>query len=199
MSDSSERPYHHGNLKRVLIETALGMLQEAGGWQFTLREVARRAGVSHSAPYKHFTDKTALLTELSGQGYLQLRDELQDALTASETPPEQLRAVAETYIRFGLSNALLYRLMFSTEINKSTRSELNDASFSPFGLLTDVLARGQAVDVFRRAPPEEQATACWALLHGVTIFELDRPLAGENSKTQLADRALAILLEGLLV
>ena len=57
MQEKSARPYHHGDLKRVVIETAQDMLREDKGWQFTLREVARRAGVSHAAPYKHFPDK----------------------------------------------------------------------------------------------------------------------------------------------
>ena len=61
----TERPYHHGDLRRTVIETAMAMLNEEKDWQFTLREVARRAGVSHAAPYKHFPDKAALLAEMA--------------------------------------------------------------------------------------------------------------------------------------
>ncbi len=74
MQEKSERPYHHGDLKRVVIETAQDMLREDKGWQFTLREVARRAGVSHAAPYKHFPDKSALLAELAMLGFNELRE-----------------------------------------------------------------------------------------------------------------------------
>ena len=74
-----ERPYHHGDLKRALLETAEQMLQEDRHWQFTLREVARRAGVSHMAPYNHFQDKNALLAELAMVGF----DRLREALTAA--------------------------------------------------------------------------------------------------------------------
>ena len=73
MQEDTARPYHHGDLKRVVIETAQAMLREDKGWQFTLREVARRAGVSHAAPYKHFPDKSALLAELAMLGFHQLR------------------------------------------------------------------------------------------------------------------------------
>ena len=72
MQEDPARPYHHGDLKRVVIETAQAMLREDKGWQFTLREVARRAGVSHAAPYKHFPDKSALLAELAALGFHQL-------------------------------------------------------------------------------------------------------------------------------
>lgn len=65
MSDIKERPYHHGDLRRALIETALAMLATDQNWAFTLREVARRTGVSHAAPYKHFRDKDVLLRELA--------------------------------------------------------------------------------------------------------------------------------------
>lgn len=73
MSNIVDRPYHHGDLKRALIDTAMAMLHEDKNWQFTLREVARRAQVSHAAPYKHFADKAALLKEVSLIGFDQLR------------------------------------------------------------------------------------------------------------------------------
>ena len=70
--DLPARRYHHGDLRRTIIETAQDMLREDKGWEFTLREIARRAGVSHAAPYKHFPDKSALLTELAKIGFDQL-------------------------------------------------------------------------------------------------------------------------------
>lgn len=79
MESTNDRPYHHGDLRRTLIETAMGMLHEDKGWQFTLREVARRAGVSHAAPYKHFPDKAALLSEMALIGF----DTLREALAAA--------------------------------------------------------------------------------------------------------------------
>ncbi len=79
-----DRPYHHGDLRRVVIETAGRMLREDRGWEFTLREVARRAGVSHAAPYKHFPDKRALLVELAIQGF----EQLGRAMTAARACPE---------------------------------------------------------------------------------------------------------------
>ena len=72
MQDTTNRPYHHGDLRRTIIETAMAMLHEDKGWQFTLREVARRAGVSHAAPYKHFPDKAALLAEMALLGFARL-------------------------------------------------------------------------------------------------------------------------------
>src|SRR5215510_7417064 len=102
MQDTIDRPYHHGDLRRAVIETAMGMLNEDKGWQFTLREVARRAGVSHAAPYKHFPDKAALLSEMALLGF----DRLHEALTKarqrrSKSLREEFFAVGRAYVRFG--------------------------------------------------------------------------------------------------
>src|SRR3954470_22592715 len=72
-------PYHHGDLRRALIDTALTMVTEEGAWDFTLREVARRTGVSHMAPYNHFEDKSALLAEVAALGFRALRREMERA------------------------------------------------------------------------------------------------------------------------
>ena len=89
MQAAPHRPYHHGDLRRAIIETALDMLRTEKDWQFTLREVARRAGVSHAAPYKHFPDRTALLVELAMIGFDRLREALVDA------KPEAPRSLLE--------------------------------------------------------------------------------------------------------
>jgi AcrR family transcriptional regulator len=194
-----ERPYHHGDLKRVLVETAEGMLREGENWHFTLREVARRAGVSHAAPYKHFSDKTALLAELAARGYLQLRDHLLAAVNGNEgSPVAQIRAVAEAYLHFGLSNPSLYRLMFSGEIDKAEYDGLSAASFSTFEVLMEILRRGQETGAFKQAPLEGQAAACWALVHGLTTLELARQLVPEKVGPKPAVGALTTLLDGLL-
>jgi AcrR family transcriptional regulator len=198
MHEHPERPYHHGDLKRALVETALGMLRDGRGWQFTLREVARRAGVSHAAPYKHFPDKAALLAELAAQGYRQLRDELLTALARKDKSPRSaLLAVAKAYIAFGLANASLYRLMHSSELDKSGNGDLHDASLATYEVVLDILTRGQRLGVFRAAPVQGQAAACWALVHGLTTLELDGQLLAEKVGAKPVDAALASLLEGL--
>src|SRR3954464_15000445 len=98
MQDAPNRPYHHGDLRRALIETALDMLAEEKGWQFTLREVARRAGVSHAAPYKHFPDKAALLAELAMIGFDRLRESLSVAKPkAPQSLRDEIASVAHAY------------------------------------------------------------------------------------------------------
>ncbi|NVD96672.1 MULTISPECIES: TetR/AcrR family transcriptional regulator [unclassified Massilia] len=194
-----ERPYHHGDLKRVIIETALDMLREERGWQFTLREVARRAGVSHAAPYKHFPDKGALLTELALLGFAQMRQELAAAIESA--PQNEVRrvffAMAEAYVRFGVANPALYRLMFSADAGKIHDLYLSEIPMATFGLLLAILERGQQQGVLRQRPVQGQAAACWAQVHGFTLLSIDGLLLPEKVGDNAFEAALTTLLEGL--
>lgn len=174
------------------------MLGEGEGWQFTLREVARRAGVSHAAPYKHFADKTALLSEIAFIGYKQLKGDLLTALAQRQPSPRaEFLAIAKAYMAFAFSNPALYRLMFSSDLNKNDHSGLKEASLATFDVLLGILTRGQEAGVFKSGPLQGQAAACWALVHGLTILELDRQLEADKVGERPADAALQCLLDGI--
>lgn len=198
MRDTTDRPYHHGDLRRALIETAMGMLHEDRGWQFTLREVARRAGVSHAAPYKHFPDKAALLAEMALVGFDSLRQAL---TTAKPRRPKALRdeflAMAGAYVRFGISNPALYRLMFSADAGKAADVHLNERALAALGVLIELLKRGQTEGVLRKRDVRGQAAACWAQMHGITMLTIDGLLLPEKVGPKPLDAALIVLLEGL--
>jgi AcrR family transcriptional regulator len=198
MQEKSERPYHHGDLRRVVIETAQDMLREDKGWQFTLREVARRAGVSHAAPYKHFPDKGALLAELAMLGFNELRAEIAAAI---ERPLRSARAefmaAAKAYIQFGTANPSLYRLMFSADVDKREFVKLEEAGAAAFGVLIGMLERGQKSGALKKQPVRGQAAASWALLHGFTLLAIDGQLLPEKVGAKPVDAVLTSLLEGL--
>lgn len=201
MSEKSElrRPYHHGDLKRVIIETALQMLSESKGWQFTLREIARRAEVSHAAPYKHFPDKNSLLAELALIGFDQLRVDLTKSIAPfGDSPIEQFFSAASAYIQFGLTNPSHYKLMFSADAGAGSNVvHLNERAMSAFAVMLDVLKFGQSVGVFKRKPIEGQAAACWAQVHGLTLLSIDGLLHKEKVGEHAIEAALRTLLEGL--
>src|ERR1700678_4208045 len=89
----SPPPYHHGDLRRALIDTALELVTEEQDWTFSLREVARRAGVSHHAPYNHFSEKLDLLAATAAVGFERLRDGLLQAIEGIEAPEARLAAI----------------------------------------------------------------------------------------------------------
>lgn len=200
MSENEDRPYHHGDLRRVLIETALGMLLENQNWGFTLREVARRAEVSHAAPYKHFSDKAALLRALAQIGFERLAEAMADARGDVRKADAKARflATARAYIRYGQEQSGLYRLMFSADADKSADPALDEAALAAFQQLLDILIEGQSAGQFRPAPVGALAAASWAQVHGLTLLTLDGQLTptkvGINEPVQAA---LDILLEGL--
>jgi AcrR family transcriptional regulator len=198
IQEDGARPYHHGDLKRVVIATAQEMLREEKGWQFTLREVARRAGVSHAAPYKHFPDKGALLAELATLGFNELREALSGAI---ERPLRSARAEfmagAKAYIEFGTANPSLYRLMFSADVDKKASPELDKAGAGAFAELLGILERGQNSGAFKKQPVRGQAAAAWALVHGFTLLAIDGQLLPEKVGAKPIDAVLASMLEGL--
>jgi AcrR family transcriptional regulator len=200
MKDNVDRPYHHGDLRRAVIETAMDMLREGKGWQFTLREVARRAGVSHAAPYKHFPDKRALLTELAMQGFEQLRQGMTAALTPRpRSIRKELHVAGTAYVQFGVANPALYRLMFSSEAGDPSSVHLNERVVRTFSVLLDILKRGQEAGAFRKGSVQGQAAACWAQVHGLTTLSIDGVLLPENVGGNPVNAALTILLDGLEV
>ncbi|MGO6907326.1 TetR/AcrR family transcriptional regulator, partial [Rhizobium ruizarguesonis] len=112
ISTTEQRPYHHGDLHRAIVEAALDVLSESQSTEFSLRELARRAGVSHNAPYKHFADKRELLAAVSAVGFELLAKRMADATKELDSPRERLAAIARAYVCGGVNNPALYRLMF---------------------------------------------------------------------------------------
>lgn len=192
------KPYHHGDLRRTIIDTALATLKEQQGWQFTLREIARRAQVSHSAPYRHFPDKGALLYELALLGFERLNAAMQDSMEPTMSAPERLQAMAYAYLAFGEENPDLYRLMFSTQAGDPAQIHVDPRAQAPFYLVIEVLERGQAEGTIRARSALGQATASWAHLHGLTLLSIDGRLLPAKVGDHAIEDALTTLLDGLV-
>jgi AcrR family transcriptional regulator len=109
----SPRSYHHGNLASTLVEAALALLDEKQDWDFSLREVARRAGVSHNAPYKHFPEKRDLLAAVAARGFEALAEHMLSSLNGLTDARARLLACGQAFVARGVTNPALYRLMFS--------------------------------------------------------------------------------------
>jgi AcrR family transcriptional regulator len=189
-SKAAPAPYHHGDLRRALIDAALTMLREEGAWTFTLREVARRAGVSHAAPYNHFSDKAALLAELAALGFQALSERMAAAARAHPRSARQaLLGIAAAYVRFGVEQPAHYRLMFGPELAEKERyPNLNAARNATFAELTGTLERGQASGEIRSGPAHELALAAWSLVHGLTTLFIDQRLSFLGASAAEAER-----------
>jgi AcrR family transcriptional regulator len=198
----SANSYHHGDLRRALIDAALTMVIEEGAWNFTLREVARRAGVSHAAAYNHFEDKSALLAEVAALGFQSLTQRLEAAARGrSRSARQAFAGIAAAYVRFGVEHPAHYRLMFGAELDKARYPVLQEASDATFGILTDVLEQGQSSGQVRQGPVRDQALAAWSLVHGLTTLLIDQRVSFLGISTDEAERHARLagmaLFEGL--
>ena len=151
--------YHHRDLRAALLETARTMLESEGPGALSLRELARRAGVSHNAPYRHFVDREALLAALAAEGFRLLGEAL-DAASG--------RAMGEAYVRFALEHPQLFRLMFGGHLRFSRHRSLAEAAAKPYEALLEAFRGGPQV-----ADPEKAAAAAWSLVHGLAHLLLD--------------------------
>ena len=114
---SARDSYHHGNLGPALIDAAVALLDETQDWAFSLREVARRAGVSHNAPYKHFPEKRDLLAAVAARGFEALAERMLSSLQGLTSDPRaELLACGRAFVEHGVANPALYRLMFSAAL-----------------------------------------------------------------------------------
>jgi len=142
-----------------LLRAAAQVLEEQGPAGVLLREVARRAGVSHNAPYRHFASREALLAAAAAQGFEEFSARMQAAGPG---------AMAETYIAFALEHPQLFRLMFGGTLKLSSDADLSRASRGAYeGLVAAFRSRGDVPD------PQTAAAAAWSLVHGLSELLLN--------------------------
>lgn len=172
MSTSKQEPgYHHGDLKRALLDAAMEMLDQEGADGIGLRELARKVGVSAAAPYRHFRSRQALLEAVATEGFRRF-SAMMDAKEADLPEDEQLPAMAEAYVRFALVQPALFRLMFSRQIDKQGNKALHAAAVQAYASLAKAAAR----DV--PDAPSEGAVIAWSFVHGLSMLLLDEQILG---------------------
>ncbi|MGB8045238.1 MAG: TetR/AcrR family transcriptional regulator, partial [Pseudolabrys sp.] len=180
-SQPHERAYHHGDLRRVIVKAALEILRETQSLEFSLRELARRAGVSHNAPYKHFVDKRELLAAVSAAGFEILTKRMAREIAGLGNPREQLFAMLRAYIDHGVENPALYSLMFGGYLSGPDHErppiELAEADKTK-ALLAGVIIAGGLGRAIPHTPRNERKIAgallaCWSLVHGLTLLLAD--------------------------
>jgi AcrR family transcriptional regulator len=166
---ASKAAYHHGDLRSALVRAAIELLEEGGERELSLRAVARRAGVSPAAPYRHYADREALVSAVAAVGYRELAECLAAAHPSPSTP-EQLASVAIAYVQFALERPALFRIMFGEPCDRD-----NDERLAATGAVS-AYVRAIVERSFPQADPDALATAVWALVHGLAFLHLDGKL-----------------------
>jgi AcrR family transcriptional regulator len=204
-SNVPERPYHHGDLRRAIVTAALDILSETQSLEFSLRELARRAGVSHNAPYKHFAEKRELLAAVSTAGFERLTQRMSNAMTRPGNARAQLFAMLRAYIQHGVENPALYRLMFGGYLSTPDdgRPAIERASAERTrALLTGVIVEGALGRAIPNTPRNERKIAgailaCWSLVHGLTMLLADGLVGPRKKSDALGDTVVQGMLDGL--
>ena len=160
--------YHHGDLRAACVRAARELLEEDSA-ALSLRAVARRAGVSPSAPYRHFADRDALVSAVAAVGYRELAEKLTSAHPAPSTP-DDLAAVAVVYVQFALEHPALFRVMFVDPCDPGN-DERGAASAAILGYVGTIVRHA-----FPGTDPDALAIAVWALVHGLALLHLDGKL-----------------------
>jgi len=204
---SRAQPYHHGNLRPVLVDTAVELARTLGPDGVVLREVARRAGVSHNAAYRHFDDRAALLAEVSDRAMGDLEQAMRariDAVTLTDPTAratERLRETGRAYVAYALREPGLFAVAFTTtEPDVTPRPPSVTDTGGPYAVLNSVL--DELVDCGAVTPERRQGAdvACWAMVHGFAVLHVDGPLRQlpAELRTPLLEAVLDVCERGLL-
>lgn len=177
---ATDRPYHHGNLRQAVLAAAVDAITEVGPAGVSLRDLARRAGVSHAAPAHHFGDKAGLLTALAAEGY----GLLADTLDAAHQRTQDFLEVGVAYVRFAVERRAHFEVMFRPDLYHSDDPEVLAARERASRALSggiDTLPSGRAGPDARIA-----GIAAWSLVHGFATLWLNGALPpdlGDDPKT----------------
>lgn len=188
-------PYHHGNLREALLDAGLELLREHGAESLGLRELARQAGVSRTAPYRHFESKEALIAAIAEQGFLRLQVYLDEA---RRRHPDDVEAWflegGRQYIRFAVDHPEHLKVMFGPYITHAPGSgehRLHGVGSATFGKLVELVVTAQQAGLVRAGDPVAVSVSVWSLLHGFAMLLVHNRL----DFLQLEPERLAALTE----
>jgi len=188
-----KKTYHHGDLKNALIKAGVDILAKDGVSGLSLRKVASKAGVSHSAPYSHFADKQALIAAISTEGFRQLYERVNAVAEEFKTKPSrQLVEVAWAYVQFAMDDRDRFKVMFSGILEKEREyPEFVAEAQKNFQLVKMIVETNQAAGVLRSGPSDLVALSAWGTIHGFVMLLLE----GQISHTVLEQKSLRELVE----
>jgi AcrR family transcriptional regulator len=182
------RGYHHGDLRNGLLEAARSILEEESLAALTLRAVARKAGVSHAAPYRHFPNHEALLVELSIEGFQELREALVEAAKQQGSESDRIANIGAAYMRFVAKRPALARLMFGGQLP-------NRDKFPALGAAADAIGN----EIGAALHDSALGLAVWASVHGLAMLILENviDLGQRRSGLHVLPSRAEILLRSL--
>jgi len=176
------KSFHHGDLRAALVKAAAAIVDRRGPGTLSLRDAARRVGVSHGAPYRHFRDREALLAVVAGEGFRMLGEAL------AQGAQRGAREMGVAYVAFALRHPQRFRLMFGGGLRNERHPELRAAASRAYEVLLGTFRAQPGI-----ADPRQAAAAAWSLVHGLSHLLLDGHLAKAAAGRETADFAREVL------
>ncbi len=198
MIQSNRNAYHHGDLRRALLDAALARLADGEAGQLKLRALAGDAGVSATAVYRHFADKEALLAAIATEGFEGLRHETRAGGEDARDPVARLHGIGCGYVRFAREHPAHYRLMFGPRmLDREQHPELERAAGASYAVLEDTVREGVEAGVLAPADAALLSTAAWSLVHGLALLIIDGLIDPERADDALTERITGLLATGM--
>ena len=200
---TAKADYHHGSLHTALIDAASEVLREIGPKGMTIREVAKRAGVSHAAPYRHFSNKDELAVAVVERGFKLLNEAMTTARErAGENVLEQFAAAGAAYMDFARNYPAYYRAMFSGELlSGEGKADMEHTSAAALEQIESDVRACQAIGVLREGEPKLQAIAIVSAIHGFLSLLNDGRIAhllsGDHGIDQAQEFVISAIIQGL--
>lgn len=187
--------YHHGNLRRELLDAALALFRARGTLEFTMRELAREAGVSHNAPYRHFAGKAELVAALREEGFAELALSCQSAVAREEGHRARVRALGEAYVRFAVDHPDWFRVML---LHTPGAGAPDHARGRAFEMLEGSVEAGRAAGAFRSDLSTREITlTAWAIVHGLASLVVEGHVPAGAARLRAMMRTFdAVFFEG---
>lgn len=198
------KTYHHGDLKNALINAGLEILSAEGITALSLRKVARKVGVSHTAPYNHFENKEALVVGIAAEGFSRLTQSMESSLPLfPDDPRKQLLEIGWGYVRFALENPDYFRVMFSELGGDVMALDSEREHTNSFGILLNTIRACQAAGDVAAGDPIQLAFSAWSVVHGTAMLLINTPFPPDIERSippeQIARANIERLFGGLRV
>ena len=197
-SNRGRKAYHHGDLRRALVDQAAKLVQKQGHPSITVRQVARQIGVSNTAAHYHFHTRETLLAAVATCGFEVMTAALESAMRDATDARSRLTELGKAYVQHALRHGRMYQLMFSAETaTRDANPELRAASDRMFALLVDAIRAGQETGLVRGGPPIDAALVAWSAAHGFASLALERRLHLPGLQGRESGELAAIVLRGV--
>jgi AcrR family transcriptional regulator len=193
-----QKPYHHGHLREALLQAAIQLIAEVGPVGFTLREVARRAGVSHNAPYRHFPDREDLLAAVGAQGFRELNEAMLEAVRHQRSSVGRLKRAGLAYVEFALRRPEHFTVMFDAAVSEHKTPDSAEAAEQAFGTLVSLVKNCQDEGRLPSGNLSQFAFLAWSMVHGIAKLATAKRLPYE-SKADILKFAKFVIDESLPV